>query len=117
MQDNELGDPMWYLTLHRWTGGRTSAGREAIAEHLTWMREQQRAGKVLIAGPTPDHELGIIVFGHMPEAELHELCRTEPLIAAGLRTYDAHPWEVHHLLGIGGFDLETVAAMARAEHA
>jgi uncharacterized protein YciI len=106
---------MWYLTLHRWIGER--ADMDLIAEHLTWMREQQRAGKVLIAGPTPDLTLGIIVFGHMTQDELHELCATEPLIAAGLRTVEVYPWEVHHLLGIGGFNLETVAAMARAEHA
>ena len=108
---------MWYLTLHRWVGERTAVDMEIIADHLTWMRKQQRAGKVLIAGPTPDLEMGIVVFGHMSEDELRELCGGEPLIAAGLRTFEVHPWEVHHLLGIGGFDLETVGAMARAEHA
>ena len=106
---------MWYLTLHRWTGDRREAVKNALPAHLAWMREQQLAGKVLMAGPTPDFELGIVVFGHMPEAALHELCRNEPFIAAGYRTYETIPWDVHHLLGIGSFDAQALSAANRAD--
>jgi uncharacterized protein YciI len=106
---------MWYLTLHRWVGDRQEAVKNALHDHLAWMREQQLAGKVLMAGPTPDFELGIIVFGHMPESALHQLCRTEPFVAAGYRNYETIPWDVHHLLGIGSFDLKTLAATTRPD--
>ena len=103
---------MWYLTLHRWVGDREEAVRNHLDSHLSWMHEQQVAGRVLIAGPTPDLEVGIIVFGHMSREDLDELCRHEPFVAAGHRQYEVIPWEVHHLLGIGGFDRRTVSAMA-----
>lgn len=105
---------MWYLTLHRWTDNRREAAKSVLPAHLAWMREQQLAGRVLMAGPTPDFELGIIVFGHMTEAELHELCRTEPFIAAGHRTYETIPWVVHQVLGIGSFDAGALSAASAA---
>jgi len=103
---------MWYLTLHRWIGDPSIAISQLLDKHLGWMQSQQLEGKVLIAGPTPDHQLGIIVFGHMAEAALHDLCRHEPFIEAGYRTYEVIPWDVHHLLGVGGFSRSAVAAMA-----
>ncbi|MCX4904664.1 YciI family protein [Streptomyces sp. NBC_00878] len=109
---------MWHLTLHRWTGDREATVQHALEhldDHLAWMREQQLAGKVLIAGPTPDKELGIMLFGHMSKQDVHELCRTDPFISAGLREYEVIPWEVHHLLGIGAFDTRTVNAMNQAK--
>jgi uncharacterized protein YciI len=104
----------WHLTLHRWTEGRERS-RELLEAHLSWMREQQRSGRVLIAGPTPDLETGIVVFGHASGEEVDRICATEPFIAAGLRRYERIPWDVHHLLGVGGFDFATVSAMAQAD--
>ncbi|MFG1609774.1 YciI family protein [Actinoplanes sp. NPDC049265] len=101
---------MWYLTVHRWRADQRTAIAGAIedgtlARHLTWMREQQIAGRVLMAGPSPDRTLGIIVFGHLPEEIVHELCRSEPMVAAGHRAFEVTPWDVHHVLGIGQFEL------------
>jgi len=107
---------MWYLTLHRWTGDRERAIAEALPAHLTWMREQQLAGRVLIAGPSPDRELGIIVVGSMPRDAVDDLFRDEPLVAGNFRNYEVIGWDVHHLLGIGGFDVPTVTAMIASEH-
>jgi len=108
---------MWYLTVHHWTGEQQTSIAAALADktletHLSWMREQQRAGTVLIAGPAKGFELGIIVFGHLSEDTVHELCRTEPLVAAGHRDYELIPWDVHHLLGIGEFELKPPPSMS-----
>ena len=92
---------MWYLTLHRWVGDSAEAIKSSFDDHLSWLREQQRAGKVLIAGPSRDRSVGIIVFGHLSTAyELDELCGHEPFIARGYRTYEAIRWDVHQLLGL-----------------
>ncbi|WAP54434.1 YciI family protein [Streptomyces luomodiensis] len=107
---------MWYLTLHRWTGDRQRAIAEVLPSHLAWMRERQRAGQVLMAGPSPDRELGIIVVGHMSRDAVDDLFRDEPLVAGGFRGYDVIPWEVHHVLGVGGFDVPAVTAMLAGEH-
>lgn len=62
-----------------------------------------------MAGPTPGQTLGIIVFGHMSAADVDELCSQEPFTARGYREYEVIPRDVHHLLGIGGFDVKTMA--------
>jgi uncharacterized protein YciI len=105
---------MWHLTLHRWTGDRAEA-MKLLERHRSWMRHQQLAGRIIVAGPTPDREMGIMVFGHMTRAELDEICRTDPFVEGGYREYEAIPWDVHHVLGIGGFDQTTVEAMRAAE--
>jgi uncharacterized protein YciI len=105
---------MWFLTLHRWTGDRHEAIRSSLDDHLAWLRQQQLARKVLIAGPTPDETLGIIVFGRMSQADVDELCSQEPFIARGFREYEVIAWDVHQLLGIGGFDVKTIAAMTQS---
>lgn len=102
---------MWYLTIHRWTDDPKMAAEAALDRHYRWLYEQQLAGKVLMAGPTPDLKLGIIVVGHMSEDALHELLRHEPFIEAGYRDYEVIPWDVHELLGIGGFSREAIEAM------
>lgn len=111
-----LNDPhvMWYLTLHRWIGDRAGA-LTILPDHLSWMRDQQLAGNIIAAGPTPDRELGIMVFRHMPREELDAICSRDPFIVAGYRQYEVIGWDVHHVLGIGGFDLKTLTAMAEAE--
>ena len=102
---------MWYLTLHRWVGDREAAIKSSLNDHLAWMREQQFAGKVLFSGPSHDGELGIIVFGHISRADLDATCRHEPFVARGYREYEVVEWDVHQLLGVGGFDVKTIAAM------
>ena len=104
---------MWNLTWHRWTGDRDAAGA-MLDEHLAWMLEQQRAGRVIASGPTADGEIGIIVFGHMSRDEVDALCATEPFVRAGLREYDVHAWDVHQVLGVGPFDSAAVTAVLRA---
>jgi uncharacterized protein YciI len=92
---------MWYLTSHRWGGDPEEAIKGSLDDHLSCVREQERAGKLLIAGPSPDRSVGIIGFGHMSTAyELDELCSHEPFIARDDRKYEAIPWDVHQLLGI-----------------
>jgi hypothetical protein len=39
-------------------------------DHLAWIREQERAHKILLSSPSPDRSVGIIVFGHLSTAYL-----------------------------------------------
>lgn len=90
---------MWYLTLHRWTGDRREA-LPLIPTHRQWTLDQQRAGRMIASGPTPDLSVGIMVFRGESEEEIASLCELEPLIAAGHRTVEIMAWEVHELLGV-----------------
>ena len=61
---------------------------------------QHRAGNILISGPTPDRSLGIMLFRGDSQADVEALLGTEPWIAAGERTVEVIPWDVHELLGM-----------------
>lgn len=57
-------------------------------------------GSVLLAGPSADMELGIVVFRAVDRAGAVRLCRTDPFVAAGYRTYELITWDVHQIFGI-----------------
>lgn len=56
--------------------------------HVTWLREQLDAGRVIIAGPLADAAGGVIVTADLSEEEVDALIATDPWIDAGLVTYD-----------------------------
>ena len=91
---------MWYLTIQRWTVDRQTAISELLREHVDWMDEHLRAGTVLMAGPSADMELGIVVLRAADPAEADRICRTEPFVAAGYREYDLIAWDVRQLFGV-----------------
>jgi uncharacterized protein YciI len=91
---------MWHLTIHRWVGDQAQAAATHLEAHLAWTREQQLAGRILAAGPTRDRSLGIMLHAHMSEDDVHALCRTDPFVSSGFRSYEVIPWDVRHAFGI-----------------
>ena len=89
----------WFLTLHRWAVDPGQA-LARLDEHRAWVLQQHRAGNILISGPTPDRSLGIMLFRAASQADIDAILGTEPWIAAGERTVDVIPWDVHELLGM-----------------
>lgn len=63
----------------------------------------------------PRLEVGITVFEHMSHGGLDTLLGTEPFVRAGVREYEAMPWDVHTVLGVGAFDRTTIEAMVAGE--
>jgi uncharacterized protein YciI len=91
---------MWNLTLHRWIGDRSEAIEQYIEAHLAWMSEQMQAGTILLAGPSTDLEVGVVVIKDMPPAEVEALLRTEPFVANGYRQFELIRWDVHQIFGV-----------------
>lgn len=107
---------MFYLTFHTWIGDR-GAAMKLLDAHLAWMRDQQRTGNIIAAGPTPDRETGIVLLRHMNRGEVDVVLGSDPFVAGGHRTYEVMEWDAHHVLGVGGFDRATVMAMTQADEA
>jgi len=104
------------LTIHKWIGDREEA-MTLLDTHLAWMRDQQRSGTIIAAGPTVDRELGIILLRHMSRDEVDAIFNTDPFVVGGYRSYEVIAWDAHHVLGIGGFDTKSVTAMVEADEA
>lgn len=97
--DGQPANRGWFLTLHRWAVDPRQA-LSRLEEHRAWVLRQHRAGNILISGPTPDRSLGIMLFRGDSQADVEALLGTEPWIAAGERTVEVIPWDVHELLGM-----------------
>lgn len=91
---------MWFLVLRRGVVPR-SEWTVTLDTHLAWMEEQHRLGNIVISGPTPDRSCGIYVVVAPSREDAEAIVDSDPF-----RRYsepEIIEWEVHQMLGIGGF--------------
>jgi uncharacterized protein YciI len=93
---------MWHLILHTRGPSDETIDEDVRSEHLKWIKSQQLNGKMLFAGPSADGAVGIMVFGHLSESEVEQLCLDDPLIAGRRESFTVIPWDIHQVLGVGG---------------
>ncbi len=93
---------MWYLALRRpikpreqWTVN--------LDQHLSWMKQQHIAGKILFSGPTTDRQYGIYVIRADSKHDAEQIAGSDPYTAAGFCAFDLLEWEVHQIMGVGPF--------------
>jgi len=89
---------MFFLVMYRWTTDRKDA-LPVMPAHRVWTFDQQKSGRMIASGPTPDYSTGIQLFNAETFEEVEELCRNEPLVLAGHRTFEVIPWKVHAIFG------------------
>lgn len=72
---------------------------EHLAEHLEWMRGNEKAGRVFLSGPaepTAGSELnGLTIIEAASRDEADALAQQDPLIRSGAVTYSMHDWNVN----------------------
>jgi uncharacterized protein YciI len=102
---------VWYLALRRNLQPR-DAWNVSLDEHLSWMRQQHLAGKVVLSGPTPDRSMGIDLIRTGSRSEAEAIAGSDPVTAAGHCTFDVIEWEVHQVLGAGPFSAAAQHALA-----
>ncbi len=93
---------MWYLVLRRAVKPREQ-WTVSLDQHLTWMKGQHEAGKILFSGPTADRKLGIYVIRADSREEAERIAASDPYTEAGFCTFELLEWEVHQIMGIGPF--------------
>ena len=67
-----------------------------LAEHLRYMIELERKGKLFASGPfgNPARGDGMTVVRAKDVNEAHELAKHDPFFINGIRTYHIEPWTV-----------------------
>ena len=67
-----------------------------LAEHLQYMIELERQGKLFASGPfgNPSRGDGMTVVRARDIEEAHELAKRDPFYINGIRTYTIEPWTV-----------------------
>ncbi len=70
--------------------------RPYLADHLNYMIELERKGKLFASGPfgNPARGDGMTVVRAKDIDEAHELARNDPFFVNGIRTYKIEPWTV-----------------------
>lgn len=103
---------MWYLILSRQVEGKEEGRRAHFGEHMDWLLDMHRGGKVLFSGPTSDREVGIYVLVSESLGKAAELAAADPHHVYGERTAEIYEWEVMQAMRLSGGDIEAIEAMA-----
>ena len=81
-----------------WAPASAARRKALLREHLLWQAEQEREGRLLLAGPV-DHDLteghGLAVIRARSREEAEQLAATEPFVREGLRANTVRSWTVN----------------------
>jgi len=102
---------VFYLVLRRSLQPR-SEWTVSLDEHLAWMKRQHNAGTILLSGPSPDRALGIYLVRADSLDEAERIAGSDPFTAAGHCAAEVIEWEIHQILGVGGFTAAAHQALA-----
>ena len=64
----------------------------ALGQHLAFLQGLVSAGHVVMAGPSEDGALGVVVFPHDSAAQAEERMREDPAVAAAVFTCEVQAW-------------------------
>jgi uncharacterized protein YciI len=67
-----------------------------LAEHLQYMIELERQGKLFASGPlgNPSRADGMTIVRAADVEEVHQMAQRDPFVVNGIRTYTVQPWTV-----------------------
>lgn len=86
------------------TGPADGVSAEELRAHLDahkrWIVDQERSGRLLMAGPLLDEDYrfdghGLFILRAGSRAEAEEIADSEPFHSKGFRTYRLQPWQVN----------------------
>ncbi len=63
-------------------------------DHLAYIGQWYRAGKVFMAGPFEDRSGGLVVYEAQTLEEARHLANNDPIVATGARTVVVKAWPV-----------------------
>ncbi|PLT29789.1 YciI family protein [Peribacillus deserti] len=68
--------------------------QEYRAEHLTFLDEKRREGKIFANGRFPDGAGGLVIYRAGTLEEVEQWVKEDPYIIQGARGFDIHEWEM-----------------------
>ena len=78
----------------------TEAESTAWGAHFAYLESLIASGDVVVAGPTEDGSLGLVVFARADAAAAQAMIDADPAIACGVMTAEVKPWRMS-LFGTG----------------
>ena len=96
----------WYLAIRRMTEPPAS-WRDLLPAHLAWLKDMHDTGTIIMSGPGTEPRLGIYIMRAPGSAEATRIVHADPLLQSPGATVEVIEWQLHQIMGIGGFDAGT----------
>jgi uncharacterized protein YciI len=103
---------MWYLVLSH-AAGQEEGRRARLDDHMTWLLDEHRAGRVLFSGPTSDKTTGIFIVLAGSREEAEEIASADPHHIFGDRKMEVVEWDAQRSMRLQGPTIAEIEAMAR----
>jgi SAM-dependent methyltransferase len=103
---------VWFICLRRSIVEREQ-WTTPVDDHLAWMKQQHDAGKIIFSGPghgEDDTAYGIYLIRCGSKQEAQQIAAGDPFTANGHCAFELIEWEVHQILGAGGFTMAGLQA-------
>ena len=86
----------------------------SVDEHLAWMKQMHEAGSILMSGPGKGSDgtpYGIYLIRAASKQDAETVAAGDPFTAAGHSAFDVIEWEVHQIMGAGGFSMAAMQGL------
>jgi len=86
----------------------------SVDEHLAWMKQMHEAGSILMSGPGKGSDgtpYGIYLIRAASKQDAETVAAADPFTAAGHSAFDLIEWEVHQIMGAGGFSMAAMQGL------
>jgi uncharacterized protein YciI len=103
---------MWFICLRRSVVPREQ-WTTPVDEHLAWMKLQHEAGRIIFSGPGQGADgtpYGIYLIRCASREEAERIAAGDPFTANGHCAFELIQWDVHQILGAGGFTMAGLQA-------
>jgi uncharacterized protein YciI len=103
---------MWFICLRRSIVEREK-WTTPVDDHLSWMKQQHEAGKIVFSGPGQGEDgtaYGIYLIRCGSKQEAQQIAAGDPFTVNGHCAFDLIQWDVHQILGAGGFTMAGLQA-------
>lgn len=74
--------------------GQAPMTRALVEAHVAYLRELEREGRLVLAGPLADRGEGLIVVRSESEDEARAIAARDPFVSAGARVPEVWTWEI-----------------------
>jgi len=93
-EEPEASPHRFVVLLSKVAGHDTSA--ETIGRHIEYLRELDRDGRLVAAGPFVDHASGLVVIRADDRAHAVRIASSDPFVLEGVRSYEVRTWMPAH---------------------
>jgi uncharacterized protein len=95
-----LGREYWLVLSSPLPATTQAQIQQLVPEHLDWLLKLEADGLVFLSGPLTSGPgvapgAGVTVLRAASAAEAAEIARADPLVLAGLRTFEVYCWKVN----------------------